>query len=98
MRPAQPRDQPIDADDTAAVAAWEEQHEQWRSQTYEWLRHEVDPTDAFFFTDAPEITATARADLSGKALMAAHGSIHNIDRASLERELANLTALIDRFA
>jgi hypothetical protein len=56
----------------------------------------VDAGDAFFFTDMPEITETARANLSGRRLIETFGSVHNVDRSSLDRELSNLTKLIER--
>jgi hypothetical protein len=92
------RDQSVDAGDKAQVSEWEARHEAWKAQTYDWLRREVDPSDALFFNDTSEITEIARADLSGRRLIETFGSVHNVDRASLDRELSNLTKLIDRLA
>ena len=71
------RDQTVDADDKAQVSEWETRHEAWKTQTYDWLRRDVDAGDAFFFTDMPEITETARANLSGRRLIETFGSVHN---------------------
>lgn len=86
------RDQVIDPDDEAEVSAWNKQHEAWQSKTYEWLRHDVNPDDAFFFIDAPEIMVVAE----GRRLAETYGSSHAADLARLDIELSNLAVLIDR--
>lgn len=86
------RDQVIDPEDEAEVSAWNERYEAWRSQTYEWLRHDVDPDDAWFFIDAPQIMVAAE----GRRLTETYGSSHAVDLARFDIELSNLTVLIER--